>query len=333
DIAASTANQNEKRTSIDTLKGKAKELEASDKTISGKITGIGKTLTKIQTDITTQRRTIRGINSSIQSEIERVTRDQTRLESLQENIGEIEEKAALFDEMDIPPPPEEFSIEQSLKMTTDLQIQMDQLQPVNRKAIKQYDLESQKNKKLTSQRSKIMAERNSIQEFMEEIEREKTNIFMEVYRAINANFSRIFSYISPGGSGELSLETPDAPFLGGIDIRAKPRGKAVRNTRVMSGGEKSLTALALIFAIQDYRPAPFYILDEVDASLDDVNSDRVAALIHSLAKNNQFIIVSLRDVTIAKAERLIGVVSQLGRSRILSVELTAGGELEFATTE
>ncbi|MHA2059341.1 MAG: hypothetical protein ACW976_00990 [Candidatus Ranarchaeia archaeon] len=101
----------------------------------------------------------------------------------------------------------------------------------------------------------------------------------------------------------------------------------------MSGGEKSLTALALIFAIQDYRPAPFYILDEVDASLDDVNSDRVAALIHSLAKNNQFIIVSLRDVTIAKAERLIGVVSQQGRSRILSVQMTPGGELEFATTE
>ncbi|MCK5346047.1 MAG: chromosome segregation protein SMC, partial [Candidatus Heimdallarchaeota archaeon] len=178
-----------------------------------------------------------------------------------------------------------------------------------------------------------MAERQSIQEFMEEIEREKTNIFMEVYRGISANFSRIFSYISPGGSGELTLENPDAPFLGGIDIRAKPRGKAVRNTRVMSGGEKSITALALIFAIQDYRPAPFYILDEVDASLDDVNSDRVAALIHSLAKNNQFIIVSLRDITIAKAERLIGVVSQLGRSRILSVQMTTGGELEFATSE
>jgi chromosome segregation protein len=167
DIAASTANQNEKRTSIDTLSGKAKELDASDKTVSEKISSIEKMVTEIQEDIRTQRRTIRGINSNIQSEIERVTRDQTRLDGLKENIGEIEEKAALFEEMDIPLPPESFSIEQTLKTTTELQIQMDQLQPVNRKAIKQYDIESQKNKRLTTQRSKIMAERNSIQEFME----------------------------------------------------------------------------------------------------------------------------------------------------------------------
>ena len=117
------------------------------------------------------------------------------------------------------------------------------------------------------------------------------------------------------------LENPEHPLMGGITVRSKPRGKELVTLDAMSGGEKTLTGLALIFAIQMHNPASFYVFDEIDAALDDVNAHNVANLISEMSKNSQFIVVSLRETTIRKADLLVGVSNQDGISRIVSVDL------------
>ena len=117
------------------------------------------------------------------------------------------------------------------------------------------------------------------------------------------------------------LENPEYPLMGGITVRSKPLGKELVSLDAMSGGEKTLTGLALIFAIQMHSPASFYVFDEIDAALDDVNANNVANLISDLAKSSQFIVVSLREPTSRKADLLLGVSSQDGLSKILSVDL------------
>jgi chromosome segregation protein len=143
-----------------------------------------------------------------------------------------------------------------------------------------------------------------------------------VYNAINENFKRIYAELSEGGEAELILENPDNPFDGGLHIKAKPRNKKVTRLESLSGGEKSLTGLAFIFAIQQYDPSPFYFLDEVDMFLDGVNAEIVARVIKKNSAKAQFIMISLRKVTLQYADRLYGVTLEPnGTSKVVSLEL------------
>ena len=159
---------------------------------------------------------------------------------------------------------------------------------------------------------------------MDEIEREKTKVFMSTFSKINHNFNKIFGQLSPDGEARLVLENEMHPFMGGIRIKANPGGKKVLYLEAMSGGEKALTSLALIFAIQRCQPAPFYIFDEVDASLDLANVKRVAELIKEFSKDSQFIVISLQDVMMARADSLLGLVRKRDYSTIVSAKLEEG---------
>ena len=132
---------------------------------------------------------------------------------------------------------------------------------------------------------------------------------MDSYEAINEQFEDIFERLS-AGSGTLHLEDEADPFEGGLTMKAQPGDKPIQRLDAMSGGEKSLTALAFIFAIQRYNPAPFYALDEVDAFLDAANAERVGELVDELASDAQFIVVSHRSAMLERSERAIGVTMQ-----------------------
>jgi len=146
-------------------------------------------------------------------------------------------------------------------------------------------------------------------------------VFLQTLEAIAKNFSELFAKLSPGGEARLILENPEDPFAGGLEIEAKPAGKDVKRIEAMSGGEKALTALAFVFAIQRYKPAPFYLFDEIDAHLDDANVKRVADLIKEASRDSQFIVITLRDVMMANADRIIGVAMKDGVSRVVSLSL------------
>ena len=142
---------------------------------------------------------------------------------------------------------------------------------------------------LDKKNESIIQEKEKILQFISELEAQKFKVFMDCYDKINRNFKMIFSKLSPDGEAKLELENKDNPFIGGLDIMARPGQKKWCLTQAMSGGEKTLTIIALILSIQMYKPSPYYILDEIDAALDDANASLVAELIKELSEKSQFI--------------------------------------------
>jgi chromosome segregation protein len=203
----------------------------------------------------------------------------------------------------------------------EIERELEAMGPVNLKSLTDYDMEKERYEEIVDKKTGLEDERREILAFMENLEAEKTQKFLTVYNEIADNFSTVFAKLSPDGEGSLMLENPEHPLMGGITVRSKPHGKELVTLDAMSGGEKTLTGLALIFAIQMYSPASFYIFDEIDAALDNVNAHNVALLISEMSKNSQFVVVSLRDTTVRKADLLVGIANQDGISRIVSVDL------------
>ncbi|MHC1592186.1 MAG: hypothetical protein ACXQS8_08870, partial [Candidatus Helarchaeales archaeon] len=192
---------------------------------------------------------------------------------------------------------------------------------VNMMAIEKYNESNARFEDLNKRHELLIKERESILEFMEKIEKQKKSAFLQTFQSIARNFSYIFSRLSPGGEGMLELENYDDPFAGGVLIKARPAGKPLNEISLLSGGEKSLTSLSLIFAIQQHSPSPLYVLDEIDAALDDYNASLVGDLIRELSVRSQFIIISHRDVTMAKSDRILGVSSVDGCTSVLQMDL------------
>lgn len=194
------------------------------------------------------------------------------------------------------------------------------LEPINMMAIEEYETTEERYLTLKTKYEKILKEKEAVLKFIDKVENRKKEVFMDTFNKIAENFSSIFFELS-GGEGDLLLENEMEPFDGGIDVEAKPQGKEIKRAAAMSGGEKALTALAFVFAIQKYKTAPFYLFDEIDAHLDDENVRKVAEMIKRASKDSQFIIITLRDAMMASADRLFGVSMKDGISRIVAVEL------------
>ncbi len=157
---------------------------------------------------------------------------------------------------------------------------------------------------------------------MQEIEGKKKDLFMKTLDVVDENFKKFFSALSSKGDANLILEDPENPFEAGLRINVKITGSKFLDIRGLSGGEKTLTALAFIFAIQEHEPAYFYILDEVDAALDKHNSEKLAKLIRQYADKAQYLIISHNDGVIAEADNLYGVsMDEHGVTKIVSLKI------------
>jgi chromosome segregation protein len=211
-----------------------------------------------------------------------------------------------------------YSLEREIE---ELKNKRRQLEPVNMKAIEQFKEVRKRYEKLKQMFEEVRSEKVALEEHLQKIEVEKKRVFMNTFDKVSRSFRDIFSTLSGGGEASLVLENPEDPFQGGVKIFARPPGKKLKSIEVMSGGEKTLTALSLIFAIQHVRPSFFYILDEIDAALDDANAKKVAKLIREMANRSQFIVVTLRDVTMSEADKLIGVTGRNGLSKVIELTL------------
>ncbi|MCJ7445821.1 MAG: chromosome segregation protein SMC [Methanotrichaceae archaeon] len=186
---------------------------------------------------------------------------------------------------------------------------MKDLEPVNMLAIDEYERVELRYTNLQDRSTTLSREREAIIEKLERYDQMKKEAFLTSFQEINNHFKEIFMELSEG-DGELILENPEDPLNGGMTIKARPAGKSYHRLEAMSGGEKSLMALSFIFAMQMYRPAPFYALDEIDMFLDGVNVERVAKLIKRISRNTQFIVVSLRKPMIQNSRFTLGVTIQ-----------------------
>lgn len=184
--------------------------------------------------------------------------------------------------------------------------EMRKIGAVNMLAIEEYDRVEQRVGERTEKKEVLSRERTNLIERIDHFGKMKFEVFMESYHAIDDNFRKIFARLTEG-SGRLVLDSEEDPFSGGLTFAVQPRDKKVHLLSALSGGEKSLTTLAFIFSIQQYMPAPFYALDEIDMFLDASNVERIATLIKELSKDAQSIIVSLRKPTIERADRIMGV--------------------------
>ena len=203
---------------------------------------------------------------------------------------------------------------------------MIQLEPVNMLAVTEYDSVEISLNLLTEKLTTLSSESSAIHERINSYEGAKREAFIESFNGINEQFKKIFGKLS-AGTGELHIENENDPFSGGLTMIAKPRGKPLQRLAAMSGGEKSLTALSFIFAIQRYHPAPFYALDEIDAFLDASNAELVGELLDELAYGTQFIVVSHRSALLERSDRAIGVVMQENNiSAVTGISLTSGGK-------
>ncbi len=207
--------------------------------------------------------------------------------------------------IDVPLPiPSEEEIRRNIRAQ---EAALNKLGNVNLRAIDDYEEKKSRYDGLMAEVASLNKHIKELSDLMESLTSKKKGLFMRSYDAVNENFKAIYSELSGGGEAFMGLENEEDPFSGGLMINAKPRNGKLLRLEALSGGEKSLTALSFIFAIQEYQPSPFYVLDEVDMFLDSVNAEMVAKRVKESSAKAQFIQVSLRKVTLALADHLIGV--------------------------
>ena len=173
-----------------------------------------------------------------------------------------------------------------------------------------------------------MTARETLLKIIEELDTGMRLQFEEKFAQIRLEFDKVFKELFGGGHGTLVLQEDEDILEAGIQIISQPPGKKLQNMMQLSGGEKALTAIALLFAIQNLKPSPFCLLDEIEAALDDSNVDRFAKYLHKLTKYTQFIVITHRRGTMVSADRLYGITMQeKGVSTLVSVSLVES-ELE-----
>jgi len=194
---------------------------------------------------------------------------------------------------------------------------------VNMKALELYEKVNKEFEQLNEKREKLTGEREDIMVMINEIDSKKRELFMKTFEIIDKNFQKIFTTLSTKGQAYIQLENKKDPFEGGVEIKVKLSTKKFMDIRSLSGGEKTMTALAFLFAVQEHEPASFYVLDEVDAALDKKNSEKLAELVADYSRKAQYIIISHNDGIITSAENLFGVSmnQQHGISKVTSLKI------------
>ncbi len=241
-----------------------------------------------------------------------------KISNLKENIKEnysltLEEK--LFDDLD------SFDFEKRTEEVHTLKQQIKNLGPINLLAYSEFEEEKERFEFLSKQKNDLIESEKDIVKTIEEINTTAQSKFMETFELIRGHFTNIFrGLFNPGDEADLKIEENADPLEAKIEIVAKPKGKRPTSIELLSGGEKTLTAIALLFAIYLVKPSPFCILDEIDAPLDDANIDRFTKIIDEFSKDTQFIVVTHNKRTMESAQTLYGVTMQdEGVSKLVSV--------------
>jgi chromosome segregation protein len=308
---------------IEETKIRLVELDEKIKELGGKLIELQQERDTINTEVLNQEKRKHIAENKIERLSEQIEAYKARRKELEPELFNIRTEleaqgydVATIKNLDI-------SVEEVNKNIAKLQRKMEELEPVNMKALVEYDEVLNRMQELKTKIDTLTSERGQIIERMGGYEEMKRKSFMDTFNNVNENFKNIFEQLSDG-IGSLVLDNYENPFVGGLTIEAQPRGKKMQRLEAMSGGEKSLTALAFVFAIQRYMPAPFYAFDEVDMHLDGINVEKLAQMIKTQSSNTQFIVVSLRKPMIESANRSIGVTQKNnGITKVTGVKFNA----------
>ena len=217
---------------------------------------------------------------------------------------------------------QEMSLEERQQRIQFLRERIRIMGPVNVAALEEYNVQKERMDFLSTQRDDLLQAEENLNEVIGNLNRRARRLFTQTFKKVNQNFKTIFTQLFDGGEADLILNGKGDPLEADIEIFACPGGKKLRHIAQLSGGEKALTAISLLFSLYQVKPSPFCVLDEVDAPLDDANIDRFVELLRNLSKQSQFIIITHNKNTMAAADVLYGVtMEQLGVSKVVSVNL------------
>jgi len=216
---------------------------------------------------------------------------------------------------------DDFAMTSSTKECRDIKTEMRELGDINVGSIQEYDTVSERYKFLTDQRSDVLTAMNELEGIISDMDSTITRTFKDNFDQVEDSFERVFRELFGGGSAELRMENENDPLESGIDIVAQPPGKKLQNINLLSGGEKTMTAIALMFAVLRVKPTPFCILDEVEAALDDENIDRFSNYLKNYGET-QFALITHQKATMEHADVLYGVtMPEHGISKVLSLRM------------
>ncbi len=282
------------------LRLEIQEAEAGIRELRKQIDALGKKLSE-------RDRQIVQINADLDLLRERVS-ERTRL-VLEESVTEYHNRR----------PPTEKTVERR----DELRHLIERMGAVNLLAIQEYEDAQARHADLTAQRDDTQQALDALQKAIAKLNRECRKRFREAFTVINERFQEVFPTLFEGGKARLELTDESDMLETGVEIYAQPPGKKIGNLSVMSGGEKALTAVALIFAMFQFKPSPFCLLDEVDAPLDDVNVGRVMDMLRTMTDRSQFILVTHSKITMERADKLYGVtMEEPGITKLISVRLS-----------
>ena len=250
------------------------------------------------------------------------TENRVKLEALTEALRrelDTEPDVAMATEM----PPIESDVNPEARVR-DLERELKLLGPINPLALEEFEALKERNEFLDSQLDDVKTTRRDLNTLIRSIDEEIVSVFSAAYADVSSNFVDLFTTLFPGGTGGVKLTNPDDILNCGVEIEAKPSGKNVKKLSLLSGGERSLVALAFLFAVFRSRPSPFYVMDEVEAALDDMNLSRFLSLVEEFRSEAQLIIVSHQKRTMEAADVLYGVTMKPGGSSKVVSEKVEG---------
>jgi chromosome segregation protein len=274
-----------------------------------------------------RRATIEHRAETVRSELEQQRIGNQSLQVQRENIHKllVESEHQIEDVLQqMPEDANEAEWQRSLERVAN---RIARLGPINLAAIDEYNLQSERKNYLDAQNEDLVTALETLESAIRKIDKETRNRFRDTFEKVNGGLQELFPRVFGGGSAYLEM-TGDDLLNTGITIMARPPGKKNSTIHLLSGGEKALTAIALVFSIFQLNPAPFCILDEVDAPLDDANTGRYARLVKEMSDKVQFIYITHNKISMELADQLMGVtMHEPGVSRLVSVDVDEAAEL------
>ncbi|MGN7470275.1 chromosome segregation protein SMC [Brevibacillus sp. SAFN-007a] len=265
------------------------------------------------------RREVKALEEKLHQEEVKVNRGEVELDHLLNKLSEEYEMSYDLAKQKYPPRGE---LQAEMQVVAQLKKQMAALGTVNLGAIEEYERLSERQQFLRAQEDDLNEAKDMLYRVIQEMDAEMSRRFKETFEAISEQFRDVFVQLFGGGRADLLLSNPDNLLETGIDIVAQPPGKKLQNLALLSGGERALTAMALLFAILRVKPVPFCVLDEVEAALDEANVSRFAEYMQQFSSQTQFICVTHRKGTMESADVLYGITMQEGGvSKLVSVKL------------
>ncbi|MCW1835649.1 chromosome segregation protein SMC [Bacillus xiamenensis] len=332
DLSLLTSEMSSSSSGAEQLEEAAKEkLENKNKTTAliserrKQRMALSETLEFAERELKEQKRLYKQLTTSLKDEEIKLGRMEVELDNL---IAYLNEEYALSFEGAKEMYQLSLSPDEARKRVKLIKLAIEELGTVNLGSIDEYERVNERYLFLTEQRNDLTEAKNTLFQVIEEMDQEMTKRFSETFSQIRGHFESVFQALFGGGRADLKLTDPNDLLNAGVDIVAQPPGKKLQNLSLLSGGERALTAIALLFSILKVRPVPFCVLDEVEAALDEANVFRFAQYLKKYSKETQFIVITHRKGTMEEADVLYGVTMQeSGVSKLVSVKLEETKEL------